>query len=95
MFKKSVPKYQMSLERELEDAIRHLKIHVVGTEEHTATMEFVERLHRLLPEKQPGVSHETMAAIAGNLAGIVMILKHESLNNITSKALGFVIRSRI
>jgi len=40
------------------------------------------------------VSKDTLAVIAGNLAGIVMIIKHEQVHVITSKALGFVMKAR-
>ncbi len=46
-------------------------------------------------EKQKGISPDTIAIVAGNLIGIVLILKHEKIDIITSKALGFVLRGRV
>lgn len=40
------------------------------------------------------VSPDTMALIAANLAGIAVIIGYERINVITSKALGFVARTR-
>ena len=46
-------------------------------------------------EKQKGISPDTIAIVAGNLIGIVLILKHEKVDIITSKALGFILRGRV
>ena len=40
------------------------------------------------------VSADTLATIAANLAGILIIVKHEQANVIASKALGFVAKLR-
>ena len=37
-----------------------------------------------------GIKPETLALIAANLAGIALILGHERLNVVTTKAIGFV-----
>ena len=46
-------------------------------------------------EKQKNISPDTIALVAANLIGIVLILKHEKVDIITSKALGFVLRGRV
>jgi hypothetical protein len=40
------------------------------------------------------LSKDTMAVVAGNLLGIVMIVGHEKAHVVTSKALGFVMKAR-
>lgn len=40
------------------------------------------------------ISPDTMAVIAANLLGILLVLKHERLNIVTSKALGFITKLR-
>ena len=40
------------------------------------------------------VSPDTMAIVAGNLLGIALIVGHERMNVVTSKALGFVLKSK-
>jgi hypothetical protein len=40
------------------------------------------------------LSKDTMAVVAGNLAGIMMIVGHERVHVVTSKALGFVMKAR-
>lgn len=40
------------------------------------------------------VSKDTLAIVAGNLAGILMIVGHEKAHVVTSKALNFVLKAR-
>ena len=41
------------------------------------------------------ISPDTVLIVGGNLLGIILILKHEQLDIITSKAIGFVLRGRV
>ena len=95
--KREPPKfYKRLLESELERAIGSLKGVLTDSDEYSKMLTSVERLHGMLDEEQKSrpVSKDTLATIGGNLLGILMIIKHERVNVITSKALGFVIRSR-
>jgi hypothetical protein len=40
------------------------------------------------------LSKDTMAIVAGNLLGIIMIVGHEKAHVVTSKAIGFVLKAR-
>lgn len=93
---KETPKYERMLESELERVIIRLRTEMVNTEDYAKTLGLVERLHdRMNKEKSSGVSKETMLTVAANLLGIIMILKSEYAGNfISSKALGFVIRTK-
>jgi len=96
MFAKEKPKYQLLLESELEQSIRILRNHQTGSEEYEKTLRCVERLHDMIDEeKHSTVSKDVLASVGANLLGILMIIKHESVNVISSKALSFVIRPRI
>jgi hypothetical protein len=97
MFKKEPPKiYQRMLEEELERAIAGLRTALTDSEEYAKMLRSVERLHEMLDEEKPrSVSKDTMANVGANLLGIWMILKHERVNVIGSKALSFVTRTRI
>jgi hypothetical protein len=93
--KKEKPKYQRMLEDELESQIRTLKSHVTGSEDYIQTLSCIERMHPLMGDEKPSrINPETRATIAANLIGIILILKHENVNVITSKALSFVTRLR-
>lgn len=41
------------------------------------------------------VSPDTLLTVAGNLLGITLILQHERLHVVTSKALGFVMKTKL
>lgn len=90
------PKYKRLIESELETTVRALKTHTVISEEYAKTLNVVERLHEMLEEEKPSsVSKDALFAVGANLLGILMIIKHENVNVITSKALSFVIRPRV
>lgn len=92
---KEVPKYQRMLESELERILVRLKTELVLSEEYTQTLAITERLHDMMEKDKPSsVSKETLVTVGANLLGIFMIIKHEHVNVITSKALGFVLRTR-
>lgn len=55
-----------------------------------------ERVHKMKTQKDSNrVSGDMWVSAAGNLAGIIAIIHHERLGVITSKALGFVMKSKI
>jgi hypothetical protein len=93
--RKEKPKYQLLLESELEHQLKVLKGHVSGSEEYVKTLSQVERLHGMIDEEKHSiVSKDALLNVGANLLGILMIIKHEHVNVITSKALSFVIRPR-
>jgi len=61
-----------------------------------AYAKMVDQLSKLYKLKEQDsrrrVSPDTLAMIAGNIVGIVLIIGHERANVITTKALGFVMR---
>lgn len=93
---KKIPKHQRMVEQDLEHALAVLPLHQPDSEEFDKILKSAERLHALLNIKSPGasVSQDTLVTVAANLLGILLIIKHEDVNVITSKALGFVIRVR-
>jgi hypothetical protein len=92
---KETPKHQRALESELDRVLIRLKTEMPNSEDYTKTLSLVERLNDMLDKETPdAVSKNTLLVVGGNLLGIILILKHEHLNVVTSKALGFVIRAR-
>lgn len=95
MFEKEVSKSQRLIENELERSLTALRSEIIFNEDYTKTLSIVERLHDMMDKEKPNVvSKDTMLMVASNLVGIFMIIKHEHVNVITSKALGFVLRPR-
>jgi hypothetical protein len=84
------------LELELDRAVYDLKNHKIGSETYEKTLNYVTVLQKLKEnaESKGSVSKETMLVVGANLLGILMIIKHENVNVITSKAMNFVIRPR-
>jgi hypothetical protein len=93
MFTKT-SKSDLLLEEEIVSVIRHLKITAVDSEEYAKVLNHLDKLYALKGDKPDRVKKDTMAVIGGNLLGILMILKHERMDIITSKALSFVIRAQ-
>lgn len=95
--KKEPPKYQQMLEDELEKAISYLPTISGDPEDFAKKLAIVERLHKMMPQQERAdvVSKDTMAVIGANLLGILMIIRHENVNVIASKALSFVARTRL
>lgn len=95
------------IDLEIERVYARLKDFTAETKEYAAALLQLKNLHALkadltpapTPEPEPEKSHrvkidELLPAIS-NLLGIAMILQHERVHVVTSKALGFVTKSRI
>jgi hypothetical protein len=94
-FKEPPPLTDRLLEDALASAYRELNRHSVYTEEYAKTLDQIVKLHSMKKEeKTSSVSKDTVALIVGNLLGILMIIKHENVNVITSKAMNLVLKPR-
>lgn len=92
--RKEQSKYERMLESELEDAIERLRF-TDDIQSYVKGLAVVEQLHTMIdPKKSSSMSKETLVTVGANLLGIILIIKHENVNVITSKALSFVIRPR-
>lgn len=88
-------KEQSPLERAIDIAIRDLNRHVIGSDDYVRTLEALVKLHKMkTEEKSSSVSKDTLAIVGGNLLGIFMILRHEHVNVITSRAVGLLLKPR-
>jgi len=86
---------QRLIEGELDRALIHMKAETINTEDYAKVLSLAERLHKMLDKDNPeSVSKNTMLAVAANLVGIILIIKHEHVNVISSKAVGFIMRPR-
>lgn len=90
---KEIPRHQHLLEEEYVRSLTTLKMHPIDSQEYAKMLSSVERIHQMMDIKKPSsVSRETLLTVGANILGILLIIKHEDVNVITSKALGFVIR---
>lgn len=54
----------------------------------------VQTIAKLLGDKPKPIDPNTVILSATNLVGILLIINHERLNVITTKALGFILKAR-
>lgn len=86
-----------ALDIAIDNLVSELAGYDANSEEYTAAAANLKVLveAKALEPKPNVVSADTIAVIAGNLLGIVMILGFEKANVITSKSLGFVMKPRV
>jgi hypothetical protein len=77
-------------------AIANLETLQLGSKEYEAQLKTVESLHTLMFKDRMSrrVSPDTMVLVAANIFGILWITRYERENVVTSKALGFIQRTR-
>lgn len=84
------------LENSLRRAILSLADHEINSLEYAKTLDRVVVLHKMLAEEKPRpMSRDTMAVVGANLLGIVLIIKHEFVNVVTSKAMSLLLKPKI
>jgi hypothetical protein len=88
---------ESSEKTELEKAISELLSEMAGAQgdspEYAAMVDQLVKLHAMkTEERRPRISPDTLATIAANLGGILIIVGHERAHIVTSKALGFIKR---
>lgn len=92
---KEIPRHQRILEDEYVQVLTELGTLQRDSPEYAKMLGNVERIHGLMDIRKPlPVNRDTLLTIGANILGILLIIKHEDVNVITSKALGFVIRIR-
>lgn len=89
-------KKKTQLDEVIEDLELRMTAENPASEAYTAMAKNLETLYTAKAKKESlGVSKNTIATIAANLLGIGLILSHEKLNVISTKALGFVLKGRL
>lgn len=81
------------LECALIDALNALTDAKPLDDDYPVLLERVSKLEKLRADRRPKkLSPDTRAMIAANLAGIVLIISHERLNVITTKATSLLVK---
>lgn len=84
------------LNQEIDRVLDHLKTNDVGSEEHDNGLNALSKLAKIKAEDKPDrISKDTLLTVGSNLLAIILILRHEHLNVITSKAMQMVPKARI
>lgn len=65
-------------------------------DEFPRLLDYLERLHRMKEYESARfrVTPDTMAIVAGNLLGILIIVAYEQKHVVVSKGLGFILKTR-
>jgi hypothetical protein len=83
------------LDETIDAALAELKELKTTDPAYQTTLDRVKELYKLKEQITPKrVSPDTALTVAGNLAGIVLILNFERAHVVTSKALAFVLKTR-
>ena len=89
------PKPKTELEKAIDEAIASMRVLPPTSDEYATIMERVTKLQKLKEIESPKrISPDTALTVGANLLGIVLIIRHEQLNVVTSKALSFVMRTK-
>lgn len=84
-----------SLDLQIDRAFNELERHEVGTQEYVKILDIISKLSEMKRKEKPSeVSKDTWAEVGANLLGIFMIIKHESVNVVTSRAMSLLMRIR-
>ncbi len=84
-----------ALQHAIDISLTGITGHDPATDEFARAVDQVAKLHKMKEAETPSqVSPDTLILCVTNIAGIAMILKHEYLNVITSKAISFVLKPR-
>jgi hypothetical protein len=85
-----------NLEKEIDSVIFEMSTLNPADDKYAIMADNLEKLLKMKScDKKATISPDTIAIIAGNLLGIILILGYEKANVITSKALGFVLKGRV
>ena len=84
----------------LQEVIDHVQTQMLSydadSEEFKVMADQLDKLYSMkTSNKSTRVSGDALVAVAGNLLGIGLILSYERVHVVTSKALGFVMKSKL
>lgn len=85
-----------TLEDVIDKVLAQMHEDEANSEEFAVMTDQLEKLYKMkASERGNRPSADAVLAVAGNLAGIVCILGFERVNVVTSKALSFVLKSKL
>ena len=88
-------KEQTKLETETDRVFTRLATQQIDSEEYAKTLECAIKLQKMKEEEKPSQLHPDAILIAAtNILGILLIIRHEHVNVITSRAMNLVRQPR-
>lgn len=80
----------------IDDVLESMAGYDPTTEEYAELVVQLDKLYKMkVSDKPDRFSYDTVLTVAANILGIALILKHEQLNVIATKALGFVLKTKV
>lgn len=95
MFVWNQPKKESRLEEAIDNILAEMAGHDADSDEYAAMTDQLTKLYALKAIDKPDrISKDTLAIIAGNLIGILLIVGYEQGHILTSKAGSFLVKIR-
>lgn len=92
------PKENAGLDLVIDIAEAELVKHDIGDDEYIKIMDQLERLYKMKASVKTDpnvVSKDNLIGVIANFVGIVLVINHERVNVITSKAMSMIVRSKV
>lgn len=87
--------HDSQLEAEINRVQTYLASKQIDSEEYAKALKHLFELHKMQEEEKPArVSPDTLVLVGANLLGILLIIRHEHLNVITSRAMNTLIKPK-
>lgn len=95
MFRLKPQPFPAGLERTIDSLLTEMSSVDAESEEYSQMADQLVKLYKLKEvDASKKLSADTLALVLGNLVGIIVIVGHERVNVVTSKALQFVLKLR-
>lgn len=88
-------KEEFNIENERKRIFRTLRFCEIGSQEYFTAIKALHDLEEADKKNRKTLSPDTVLLAAANILGILLILNHERLNVISSKAMSFVLRKPV
>lgn len=92
------PSYKHSLDEAIDLVLSEMAGYNAYDEDYAKMVDQLDKLYKIklaFKEEPDRVSKDALLAVGANLIGIVLILGHEKAHVVTSKALSFVLKTRV
>lgn len=95
MFKRFMKEKTHPLDGQIDAVLSNMNGSEMLSDDYSTLLRHLERFHALKDNEKPeGVSRDTIAVVAGNLLGILLIVAYEQKHVMTSKGMSQLIRPR-
>lgn len=84
------------LDKEIDRVTTQLNEEEVGSEDYEKKLNALSKLQKIKAEGKPDrISRDTLLIVGSNILSILLIIRHEHVNVITSKAMSMVPKARV